>query len=57
MRSTPEPTSRDLPPLGAPIRPSKPAPAPTPTETPGILRRPDGTLETQIPAGNERWPR
>lgn len=48
MRSTPEPTERELPPLGAPIRQQQPAPAPVP-HAPGILRQPDGRLETQIP--------
>lgn len=49
MRLTIEPADRPIPPLGAPIRNEKPAPAPTPTGTPGILRNPDGTLQTQIP--------
>ena len=36
--------------LGAPIRPpAPPAPAPAPTGTPGIFRRPDGKLETDLP--------
>lgn len=62
MKSTPEPTSSDIPPLGAPIRPAAPAPAPRPTDTPGILKQPDGRLETQIPlspvprAHSKGWP-
>lgn len=47
MKSTPEPTDR-APVLGAPIRPATPAPAPV-HHAPGILRAPDGRLETQIP--------
>lgn len=48
--------------LGAPIRPAAPAPAPRPTDTPGILKQPDGRLETQIPlspvprAHSKGWP-
>lgn len=57
MRTTPEPTERDLPPLGPPVRPPAPMPMSRPTDTPGILRKPDGRLETQIPVNNERWPR
>ena len=56
MRHTPEPATRDLPPLGAPVRQQAPAPAPRPTDTPGINRQPDGRLETQIPVpAQPRW--
>lgn len=47
MKTTPDPFDR-APVLGEVIRSPKPAPAPRPTDTPGVLRRPDGTLETQI---------
>lgn len=57
MKSTPEPSERGIPPLGAPVRQQAPAPAPVPTGTPGILRQPDGRLETQIAVpANPRWP-
>jgi len=49
MKSTPDNTMDPLGNLGSPIRPKAPAPAPRPTETPGINRKPDGKLETQIP--------
>ena len=36
--------------LGRPVpRPQPPAPGLTPTETPGIFRRPDGKLVTDMP--------
>lgn len=46
MKTTPEPTDRDIA-LGTPIREVKPAPAPTPV-APGVVRNPNGTLETRI---------
>jgi hypothetical protein len=49
MRTPPEAQDRDLPPLGAPIKPAAaPAPAPTPV-SPGIMRKPDGKLITDLP--------
>ncbi len=54
MRSTPEPTERALPPLGAPIRQQQPEPAPVQV-APGVVRRPDGTLETQLPDPQPLW--
>lgn len=49
MRTPTEPTVRDLPPLGDPVRQPAPVPAPRPHDTPGFIRHPDGRLETQIP--------
>lgn len=47
------PTDNPVDTLGnlGPAKPASPAPSPKSqhTETPGILRRPDGRLETQIP--------
>ena len=46
MRTNPESQDRDIPPLGPAIRPPAPQPKSQKTETPGILRQPDGRLET-----------
>lgn len=46
MRTNPEATERDLPPLGPAIKQPPSMPKSRPTDTPGILRRPDGRLET-----------
>lgn len=48
MRTTPEPQDRELPTLGQAIRPPAPQPKSQKTDTPGILRQPDGRLETSI---------
>lgn len=52
MRSTPEPTDRPIPPLGAPIRSPAPAPKAQKTDNPLIIKNPDGKLETNIPERN-----
>ncbi len=47
MNCTRDPLDSPLP-LGKPIRDEKPAPAPVPTGVPGILKKPDGKLITDI---------
>jgi hypothetical protein len=54
MRTTQDNPIDSLGTLGAPIRQQQPAPAPVP-HAPGILRRPDGTLETQLPDPQPLW--
>lgn len=54
MKTTPDPFDR-APVLGEVIRSPKPVPAPRPTDTPGVLRRPDGMLETQIAPPAPVW--
>jgi hypothetical protein len=48
IRNTDQP--EQFAPLGAPIRPAAPTPAPKPEPIGnGLFRKPDGTLETRIP--------
>ena len=54
MRTTDDLNPERFQPLGSPIRPAAPPPAPDKRIAPGVLQRPDGRLHTDLPLPKEK---